>query len=96
MVGQVSAPFDLSQVVVGFLRDGTTHLIQNAPGPPARVNGFSGRERPALRPNGKHSGRATLEFLPPEFIDHGYIGRSRRSEQQCCIAVHRSFACPDP
>jgi hypothetical protein len=34
MVGQVSTPFDLSQVVVGFLRDGTAHLIPNAPGPP--------------------------------------------------------------
>jgi mannose-6-phosphate isomerase-like protein (cupin superfamily) len=41
MVVTVSTPFDLSQAVVGFLRDGTAHLIQNAPGPPARVNGFT-------------------------------------------------------
>jgi mannose-6-phosphate isomerase-like protein (cupin superfamily) len=41
MDGQDSKSFDLSQVVVGLLRDGRTQLIPNTPGPPARVNGFT-------------------------------------------------------
>ncbi len=41
MSERVSAPFDLSRVVVGLQRDGEARLIPGAAGPPPRIDGFT-------------------------------------------------------
>ncbi len=41
MAREVATPFDLSQVVVGFHRDGNAHLIENVVGPPPRIEGLT-------------------------------------------------------
>jgi len=72
MVGPVSAPFDLSQVVVGFLRDGTTHLIPNTPGPPARVNGFT-VGAPVMTRNAPHGGEMHPDGDEVLFLISGHV-----------------------
>jgi mannose-6-phosphate isomerase-like protein (cupin superfamily) len=41
MADSRTTPFDLSQVVIGLLRDGSARVVPQAPGPPTRVEGFT-------------------------------------------------------
>jgi mannose-6-phosphate isomerase-like protein (cupin superfamily) len=55
MADPIGSAFDLSQAVVGLLRDGSSRLIPNAPGPPARVSGLT-VGAPLMTRNAPHGG----------------------------------------
>ena len=72
MDGQDSKSFDLSQVVVGLLRDGTTQLIPNRPGPPSRVNGFT-VGAPVMIRNAPHGGEMHPDGDEVLFLLSGHV-----------------------
>ena len=41
MGDDLTTPFDLAQAVVGLQRDGTARRMPDAPGPPARIDGYT-------------------------------------------------------
>ena len=72
MKGQPRNCFDLSQVVVGLLRDGTTQLIPNRPGPPSRVNGFT-VGAPVMIRNAPHGGEMHPDGDEVLFLLSGHV-----------------------
>ena len=55
MSEDTATPFDLSQSTVGLLRDGTSDVERNTPGPPRRVDGFV-VGAPLMTRNAPHGG----------------------------------------
>ncbi len=55
MEDQLSEPLDLSQIVIGLRRNGCAQIMPSAPGPPARIDGYT-VGAPVLTRNPPHNG----------------------------------------
>ena len=72
MAGQVSTPFELSQVTVGLHRDGQARFLPKVPGPPARIDGFS-VGAPVLTRPAPHAGEMHPDGDELLFLISGHV-----------------------
>lgn len=72
MSNDPARPFDLSKVVVGVARDGSSKLIPNAPGPPVRIDGFS-IGAPVLTREPPHDGEMHPDGDEVLFLVSGHV-----------------------
>jgi len=72
VAGQVDTRFELSQVTVALYRDGQAHLLPKAPGPPARIDGFS-VGAPVLTRPAPHAGEMHPDGDELLFLISGHV-----------------------